>query len=154
MEIADIIGPDQVLIDLRAGNKLAALKELARRAGAGTALTGDAIYAALIARENMGSTGVGQGIAVPHARVEGLKRPFALFARLERPIDFESIDGRPVDLVFLLLTPSEAGSDHLAALACVSRRVRDGAVAQKLREAVDARGLYNQLMASPTLPNA
>jgi PTS system nitrogen regulatory IIA component len=149
MEIADIINPHQVIAALRVGDKASLIKELARRAAAELGLEPQAIIGALEGREQMGSTGMGSGIALPHARIEKLNRFFGLFARLERPIDFAAIDGKPVDLVVLLLIPPGAGSEHLSALACIARRLRDGAAAKQLRTAETASDLYSVLTGSP-----
>lgn len=135
MEIADLIRPDRVLAGLRASDKRQVLTELARHAGASLALDPQIILDALLRREELGSTGVGQGVAMPHARIPGVERPFCLFARLERPIDFAAIDATPVDLVALVLTPADANADHLAALACVSRQLRNAETARRLRAA-------------------
>jgi PTS system nitrogen regulatory IIA component len=146
MDINDIITSAQAVTDLRASDKAQLLQELARRAARALSLDTDAILGPLLDRERLGSTGVGSGIALPHAKIPGLNRPFGLFARLERPIDFASVDERPVDLVFLLLTPAKANSnDHLAALACVSRRLRQGNVADALRKAAGSDALYRTL---------
>lgn len=150
MDIAELIMPGQVLAELRAGDKTQVLKEIGRRAATALGIDARIVVDALTAREQMGSTGVGQGIAVPHARLAGVARPFGLFARLPRPIDFAAIDGKPVDLVFLLVTPVAAGTDHLAALACVSRRLRDPQVARELRAAGDAALLYQRLVGVPS----
>jgi PTS system nitrogen regulatory IIA component len=96
----------------------------------------------LMQRERLGSTGIGNGIAIPHGKLARLERLFGVFARLERPIDFEALDGQPVDLVFLLLAPEGAGADHLKALARIARLLRNTEVAQKLRESRDAEALY------------
>jgi PTS system nitrogen regulatory IIA component len=144
MDIAELIAPAQVLADLRAGDKAQVLREIGRRAATALGLDARLVVDALAAREAMGSTGVGLGIAVPHARLAGIVRPFGLFARLARPVDFAAIDGKPVDLVFLLVTPASGSGDHLAALACVSRRLRDVAVATALR-AADGGMLYQRL---------
>jgi PTS system nitrogen regulatory IIA component len=100
-------------------------------------------------RERLGSTGIGSGIAIPHGKLAKLERLFGVFARLERPIDFEALDGQPVDLLFLLLAPEAAGADHLKALARVARLLRDHEIARKLRESRDAEALYAVLTASP-----
>jgi nitrogen PTS system EIIA component len=148
MELHELIARDHVILGLRAADKTQVLRELGRRAGNALGMVPELIITALSAREAMGSTGVGQGIAIPHARVDGLKRFFGFFARLERPVDFAAIDERPVDLVFLLLIPAEAKNEHLAALAAVSRRLRDKSVADRLREAEDAGALYDALIGS------
>jgi PTS system nitrogen regulatory IIA component len=132
--LEQLISPDRVVPRLRVADKTQAIAELARRAVAGLALSPAAAVMALVGREALGSTGVGHGIAVPHARVAGLATSVGAFARLERPADWAAIDGQPVDLVFLLLSP-ETGGEHLAALAAVSRRLRDKAVAEAVRAA-------------------
>ena len=101
-------------------------------------------------RERLGSTGIGNGIAIPHGKLARLERLFGVFARLERPIDFEALDGQPVDLMFLLLAPEGAGADHLKALARIARLLRDPETAQKLRESRDAEALYAVLTWPPT----
>jgi nitrogen PTS system EIIA component len=145
LEVIDLITPSSVIASSRTTDKLQLLQELAMRAARMVPIDSQTIIDALRSREILGSTGVGQGIALPHARVPGLQQFFGLFARLERPIEFEAVDKRPVDLVFLLLIPEQAGDDHLAALACVSRKLRNPAVAQALRAAKTAPELYKVL---------
>lgn len=142
MEISDILEPRAVVASLRAANKKQALQEIARRAAEITGEAERAVFDVLIERERLGTTGVGSGIAIPHGKLPGLKRLYGLFARLEAPIDFESIDGQPVDLIFLLLAPGGAGADHLKALARVSRLLRDRTVCEKLRGSDSAEALY------------
>lgn len=137
--LSPLLTDDHVILKLKAGSKTALLGELARRAAALTGLAEPVLASALAAREALGSTGFGHGIAVPHARIEGLSRVFGLLARLDKPLAFEAIDGKPVDLVFLLLSPTGANSEHLSVLAAVSRRLRDRAVADALRAARDAK---------------
>ena len=145
MKIADLIVPDRVIVPMQVSDKAQLLRELSRRTARLLPIDPQAIVDALQAREVLGSTGIGHGIAVPHARMKGLQQMFGLFARLERPIDFDPIDGQPVDLVFLLLVPDRAGNEHLAALAAVARQLRDRNVAAQLR-AVATRGeLYDAL---------
>jgi PTS system nitrogen regulatory IIA component len=146
MDMSSLIEPDRVFADLRANDKTKLLQELARRAANSLQLNAQIILSALNAREELGSTGVGQGIAIPHARVKGLKRLVGLFARLDRPIEFDAVDERPVDLVFILLIPDDAGKEHLAALSCISRRLRDPDVAERLRDASGATRLYHLLV--------
>lgn len=148
MDIADLLEPRAVVPSLRAGNKKQALQELARRAAEITGESERAILDVLIERERLGTTGVGAGIAIPHGKLTGLRRLYGLFARLETPIDFESIDGQPVDLMFLLLAPGNAGADHLKALARVSRLLRDRAICEKLRGSDSAEALYALLTES------
>lgn len=133
--LAVLLSDNHVVLKLRAATKVALLADLARRAGALTGLPVAILQAALTAREALGSTGFGAGIAVPHARIAGLANPCGLFARLDKPIAFDAIDGKPVDLVFLLLTRAGQDSAHLALLAAISRRLRDKAVADAIRKA-------------------
>lgn len=145
MDIADLITPQCVIAAIRASDKAQLLRELSERAAKLLAIGSQTILDALRSREMLGSTGVGRGIALPHARVAGLEQFFGLFARLERAINFDAIDDRPIDLVFLLLIPEQAGDDHLAALACVSRRLRDREIADGLRAAKTGAELYDVL---------
>jgi PTS system nitrogen regulatory IIA component len=145
MRIGDLIGANHVIVGLRVADKAQLLRELARRAASALSLDQRLILEALQARENLGSTGLGKGFALPHARLDALSQFFALFVRLARPIDFAAIDGRPVDLVMLLLTPASAGNQHLATLAALSRPLRDDAFVQRLRQASDAEALHRLL---------
>ncbi len=138
MPIGDIIGANNVIVGLRVGDKTQLLRELARRAASALSVDQRAILDALQAREDLGSTGLGKGFALPHARLDALSQFFALFVRLARPIDFAAIDDRPVDLVILLLTPANGGNQHLATLAALSRPLRDEAFVKRLRQAPDA----------------
>jgi len=140
--IAALIDPASVVPNLRAGGKRQTLRALAAQAAAATGVPERAIFEALLERERLGSTGIGDGVAIPHAKLSGLDRLYGLFARLERPIDFEAIDGRPVDLVFLMLAPDAAGARHIKALARVARLLRDRAVCEMLRGADSADALY------------
>jgi PTS system nitrogen regulatory IIA component len=133
MDIADLVAPDSVFAHLHATSKKEALQVLAQRAADLTGLHQHAIFDALLQRERLGTTGIGDGIAIPHGRLPNLARLFGLFARLDTPIDFDAVDGRPVDLVFLLLAPESAGGDHLSALARISRLLRDRRVCDRLR---------------------
>jgi PTS system nitrogen regulatory IIA component len=142
MEIADILTPAGVVANLRAANKRQALQELAKRAAQITGKHERAIFDVLLERERLGTTGIGHGTAIPHGRMPDLPQLYALFARLERPIDFEAIDNQPVDLIFLLLTPATSGADHLKALARISRLLRDKAMCEKLRGTDRADALY------------
>ena len=142
MDIADLLIPRGVLAQLRVSNKKATLQEIARRAATIIGVSERQIYDVLAERERLGSTGIGRGVAVPHGKLAGLPRLCGLFARLERPVPFEAIDDQPVDLVFALLAPAEAGAEHLRALACVSRLLRDAAVCHKLRGTDHADALF------------
>jgi PTS system nitrogen regulatory IIA component len=148
MTIGELIGTNQVIVGLRVGDKTQLLQDLARRASAVLSLDQRLILDAMQARESLGSTGLGKGFALPHARLDALSRFFALFVRLTRPIDFASIDGLPVDLVILLLTPANAGNQHLATLATLSRPLRSEAFMRHLRQAPDAKALH-ELLAKP-----
>jgi PTS system nitrogen regulatory IIA component len=142
--LADAITEERVFVRLRASDKPRLLQELARRAGAVLGIPVAEITAALTAREALGSTGVGGGVAVPHAQLPRLAATAAFLAQLERPVDFSAIDGKPVDLVFLLLGPPQARAEHLALLAAGTRRLRERRIADALRAAgtaADARAL-------------
>lgn len=146
MELDALIEPDRVIADLGVTNKAQLLDELSRRAGKALGIAADGVLNAITAREGLGSTGIGQGVAIPHARIDGLERIFGLFARLDHPIDFAAVDAQPTDLIALLLIPASAGAEHLAALASVSRRLRDREVAQALRRAKGGEDLYARLV--------
>ena len=142
MEIEDLLSPRAVIPQLRAGNKKQVLLEIARRAAAAAGVPERRIYDVLAERERLASTGLGRGLAVPHGKLPELDRLYGVFARLERPIPFDAFDNRPVDLVFALLAPADAGAEHLRALARVSRVLRDDAIRQKLRGADNPDALY------------
>ncbi len=151
MEMTDLIGPGSIVANLHVTSKKQALQELAKRAAELTAQPEWAIFEVLIERERLGTTGVGNGIAIPQGKLPGLGRLCALFARLETPIDFDAIDERPIDLICVLLAPETAGADHLKALARVSRLLHDRVICEKLRgtdstEAIHA--LLTESMAS------
>lgn len=148
MEISDLISPEAVVANLKATSKKQALQELARRAADVSGLGERQVFDTLMERERLGTTGVGNGIAIPHGKIPQLDRLYAVFARLERPIDFQSIDDEPVDLIFLLLAPEEAGADHLKALARISRLLRDKVVCEKLRGTDTREALYALLTES------
>lgn len=138
----DLITPRAILSNLKAGNKKQALQEMARKASELTGQHERAIFDVLLERERLGTTGVGHGIAIPHGKLSGLDRVHGVFARMERPIDFDAIDEQPVDLIFLLLAPEHAGADHLKALARVSRLLRDQSMCEKLRGSESADAIY------------
>jgi PTS system nitrogen regulatory IIA component len=145
MKIGEFLQPQGVLIDVAARSKSRLLQLLSASAADALKLPEQTILHALLAREKLGSTGVGAGVAIPHARIAGVAKPFGLFARLSKAIDFDAIDEVPVDLVFLLLMPDSAGKDHLNALACVARVLRSEAALQKIRGAHDATALHQAL---------
>jgi len=138
----DLITPQAILANLKAGSKKQALQDMARRAAELTGQHERAVFDVLLERERLGTTGVGHGIAIPHGKLPGLERVHGVFARLERPIDFDAIDEQPVDLIFLLLAPEHAGADHLKALARVSRLLRDQGMCEKLRGSDNADAIY------------
>jgi PTS system nitrogen regulatory IIA component len=149
MEIIDLLAPEAVLPALRAPGKKQLLQELAHHAGRLTQIPERRIFETLIERERLGSTGMGQGIAIPHGRIAGLAKISGLFARLETPVAYEAVDDQPVDLVFLLLAPESAGADHLKALARVSRLLRNQTTCEKLRAATKPEVIY-ALLTEPT----
>ena len=149
MPLADLVAPNAVIASLKVNSKKQALQELAAKAAELCGQNERVIFDILMQREKLGSTGVGNGIAIPHGKLPKLTKLFGLFARLERPIDFEALDGQPVDLVLLLLAPEGAGADHLKALARVARLLRDPEVARKLRQSRDVEALYAVLAMPP-----
>jgi PTS system nitrogen regulatory IIA component len=142
MPTSDLVAPNAIIPALKVNGKKQALQEIAAKAAELTGQSERTILEILLQREKLGSTGVGSGVAIPHGKLPKLGRVFGLFARLERAIDFEALDGQPVDLIFLLLAPEGAGADHLKALARVARLLRDPEVARKLRNSSDAEALY------------
>jgi len=153
MTLTDLVAPSAIVPALKVNNKKQVLQELSARAAELTGQSERAIFEILLQREKLGSTAVGNGVAILHGKLSKLGRLFGLFARLERPIDFEALDGQPVDLVFLLLAPEAAGADHLKALARVARLLRDPEIARKLRESRDADALY-AVLAVPAASSA
>jgi nitrogen PTS system EIIA component len=148
VDISDLIAPEGVMTAASASGKAQLLRVLSQTAGKALGIDPRVVLRALQAREELGSTGVGQSVAIPHCTLPGLGRFFGLFARLTRPIEFQAIDGQPVDLVFLLLIPEQAGKDHLTALALISRCLRDRETAARLRAAADEVELYQILTGS------
>ena len=142
MNITDLLAPDAVVPALKVQGKKQLLQDLAERASALTHLPERRIFETLVERERLGTTGMGQGIAIPHGRLAGLPEITGLFARLDPPIVYEAVDDQPVDLVFLLLAPEGAGADHLKALARVSRLLRNQGICEKLRATSDPEVLY------------
>ncbi|MGF1609839.1 MAG: PTS IIA-like nitrogen regulatory protein PtsN [Kiloniellales bacterium] len=148
MDIADMIDPSGIIAKLRVTSKKQALQELAKRAAEITGQSERAIFEVLIERERLGTTGVGNGIAIPHGKLPDLDRLYGLFARLDTPIEFDAIDEQPVDLICLLLAPETAGADHLKALARISRLLRDPTMCEKLRGSDSADAIYALLTES------
>lgn len=145
MTMRDVIQPQAVVASLDAPSKRDVLESLAATAAQALSMDAHAVFDVLWERERLGTTGVGAGIAIPHGRVPGLTKVCGFFARLSQPVAFESIDDKPVDLVFMLLAPESAGADHLHALAAVSRQLRDQALCGELRKAKDESALYRLL---------
>jgi PTS system nitrogen regulatory IIA component len=145
MNISDLLAPDAILSALKVQSKKQLLQELAARAHQIARLPERRIFETLVERERLGTTGVGAGIAIPHGRMAEAASITGVFARLETAIDYEAVDSQPVDLVFMLLAPEEAGADHLKALARVSRLLRNAATCEKLRAASSPEALYSIL---------
>ncbi len=150
MDLRDLLSLEAVLPAVRAASKRQVLQEIAARAARVTGLAEREIFETISQRERLGSTGVGHGVAIPHAAMVGLDHPVGIFARLVRPIDFEATDDQAVDLIFALLTPEGAGADHLKALARIARALRDGTLATKLRASSDAAALWSLLTQQAT----
>ena len=149
MNISDLLPADNVVLDLRVPDKRRLLEELAQRASTSAHMDSHVIFEALRTREALGSTGMGAGIAIPHARLALVPRPVGFFARLRPFVEFDAIDGQRVDLVFLLLLPEQAQGEHLNALACVARRLREESTTAALRAARAPHELYAILAATP-----
>ena len=145
MDLSDLLTKDAVVACLKAKSKKQVIQDMSAKAAELTGLSEREIFDTLLQRERLGSTGVGHGIAIPHGKLTRLDRLVGLFARLDKPIEFDALDDQPVDLVFLLLAPEGAGADHLKALARIARQLRDGKVAGGLRGNVDAEAIYGLL---------
>jgi nitrogen PTS system EIIA component len=146
MDIKEFLSPIDVLVDICVPNKARVLQELAQRAATRLNLSAGQILSDLLKREKLGSTGTGGRIAIPHARISGLSKPFGILVRLQNPIDFDAIDGQPVDLLFLLLLPVTPDMEQLNALASVARILRDSENVRNLRCARDSEGLFHAMV--------
>lgn len=153
MTLDTIIDRQSVLAGLKPQNKKQLLQELSQAMAGRIAIDHRVIFETLLKREKLGSTGLGQGIAIPHGKLAKCNRIFGVFARLDKPIDFEALDDAPVDLIFLLIAPENAGADHLNALSRAARVLRDQSLVATLRSTRDPSALYSILVRSPT-PNA
>lgn len=142
MQIIDLLGHESIIADLKVSSKKQVLHDLSSRAAGVSHLQERIIFDVLLERERLGTTGVGSGVAIPHGRFPELKQLYGLFAKLEKPVNFESVDEQPVDLIFLLLAPESAGADHLKALARVSCMLRDKDFCEKLRGISDPEAMY------------
>ena len=153
MRLTDFISPEAVIANVKATTKKQLLMELSGRAAQLSDVPEREIFDALLHRERLGSTGIGEGVAIPHGKLAKVKSIFGIFARLERPIDFDSLDGAPVDLVILLIAPEASGADHLKALACVARVLRDAPLVSAVRATRDNAALYS-LIEQRSTPHA
>jgi PTS system nitrogen regulatory IIA component len=145
MNVAEFLSPEDI-IECQPSDKSQLLTELARHAAKKAAIPANHVAAALIKREALGSTGMGNGVAIPHARFQELRKPFGIFVRLRRPIDFEAIDGEPVDFVFALLLPEKSESGSLGALAAVARKLRSPEVLARFRKSKNRHELYQAIL--------
>jgi PTS system nitrogen regulatory IIA component len=147
MKIQELLAPSDTMIGVRADDNNGLLRNLCRHAASSVRLSFDQIVTEIMKRETLGSTGMGEGVAIPHARLPGMERPFGLLARLKHPIDFDAIDGKPVDPVFLLLLPVASHGEQLNALASVARLLRKTETISELRRATSGDGLYGAMTA-------
>jgi PTS system nitrogen regulatory IIA component len=143
MKISEFLSPNDVMVDVRASDKHQLLRALAQRAASALNLPADNVSTELLKREELGSTGMGSGVAIPHARFQAAAKPFGILAKLKQPIDFEAIDGQPVDLVFVLLLPATTENSQLGALASVARKLTGSVALAQLRRAKNATELYS-----------
>jgi PTS system nitrogen regulatory IIA component len=148
MKLTDLLKADRILLGLKAADKGQALAEMAKRASSHLPIEAPTILAAISAREKLGSTGFGRGFALPHVRIDGIDSLFGLMVRLAKPIDYEAIDAKPVDVLFLLLIPIDKGNEHVAALAAVSRSMREQATLDAVRRAGNSAALLDELVAA------
>lgn len=153
MDLGDLIVPEAILPALKATSKKQVLQELSERAAEQTGLSEREIFETVLQRERLGSTGVGNGIAIPHGKLANLTRLVGVFGRLSRPIEFDALDDQPVDLVFLLLAPEGAGADHLKALSKIARLLRNPETVARLRSSRDSETIYS-LMTEAQSPHA
>lgn len=145
MDLSDLLSPDAIIPSLKVSSKKQAIQELAEKAAVLTSMPQRLVFDTLLQREKLGSTGVGNGIAIPHGKLNDIDSLVGIFARLEKPIDFDAQDDEPVDLMFVLLAPEGAGADHLKALSRIARILRDADTTQKLRATADEAALYTLL---------
>ncbi|EJF91025.1 PTS IIA-like nitrogen regulatory protein PtsN [Bartonella tamiae] len=154
MDLSDLIEPEAVIPVLKANSKKQVLQIMAEKASKATGLSEREILDTILQREKLGSTGVGNGIAIPHGKLNKIDHIVGIFARLDHPVDFEALDDEPVDLVFMLLAPENSGADHLKALSRIARVLRDQDMLQKLRNTHEAQTLYSFLVEHPAASNA
>ncbi|MCB1423443.1 MAG: PTS IIA-like nitrogen regulatory protein PtsN [Nitratireductor sp.] len=142
MDLNDLIGPDDVFAGVKASCKKSLLQDLADKASRKTGVPSETVFQTLLEREKLGSTGIGNGIAIPHGRLKGLDGITGIAVQLAKPVDFEAMDDQPVDLVILLLAPEDSGADHLKALARIARVLKQPNKLSKLRAASDSAAVY------------
>jgi PTS system nitrogen regulatory IIA component len=142
MKIKEFLSPSDVLIDFRARDKLGLLRDISSRAASALKLPADAVAHEIVKRDELGSTGIGRGVCIPHARLRAVNKPHGLLTRLRYPIDFDAVDGQPVDIVFLLLLPASSQLDQLNALAAAARKLRETALLHRLRAATTAAEMF------------
>jgi PTS system nitrogen regulatory IIA component len=147
MEFSELVSKESVVTDIEDVQKRDVLLHLSEIASKASGVSEKSIYEILIERESLGTTGVGHGVAIPHGKIDGLDKIYGVLATTKNPVDFESADGQSVDIMFLLLTPSGAGADHLKALAKVSKTLRDTGICDEMRKAKNSKDLYNLLVA-------
>lgn len=153
MDLSDLVEVSAIMPTLKANSKKQLLQLLAEKAASVTGLPERVVFDTILQRERLGSTGVGNGIAIPHGKLAGVSKIFGVFARLEQPVDFDALDDRPVDLVFLLLAPEGAGADHLKALSRIARVLRDSETLTKIRATRDASAIF-ALLSQTATPHA
>lgn len=154
MEIKDLVTVDAIVTGLKSKDKKQLLQDLATQAARVLGLSGSELYEAVLQRERLGSTAVGRGVAIPHCRLGKVRELRCFFCRLDQPVVFDAPDGEPVDLVFLLVAPENAGADHLKALACISRTMRDTSFAKRLRAVKSAQATYSVFLDTAARPAA
>ena len=145
MKLSDFLSPSDVIADLVAADKQKLLLELAQKGASIFGVRPDHVFAELTKREELGSTGMGDGVAIPHARFQQVTKPYGMLVRLKKPLAFDAVDGKPVDIVFLLLLPETAKGEQLSALALIARKLRDPAITAALRHARDSAEMYRAL---------
>jgi len=150
MDLSDLIEVPAIMPALKANSKKQLLQLMAEKASEITGIPEREIFDTILQRERLGSTGVGNGIAIPHGKLPGVRRITGVFARLDTPVEFEALDDQPVDVVFLLIAPEGAGADHLKALSRIARMLRDTETVAKIRGTKDAAAIYAFLSATPT----
>lgn len=146
MKITDIVQVQSIKADIEVNSKKQLLQDLSVFANKSYGIDENTVFDALLERERLGATGIGGGVAIPHGKISGIGKPYGIFAKLKTAIDFESTDDKPVDLVFLLLAPETAGADHLKALACISKILRNANAVKKIRSATTADDIFTALV--------